>query len=104
MNSMQESAWLAGLLEGEGHFRMIGNTARVELEMTDLDVVERATMVAPLGPKAKIRSRTRADHERAKRIHRASWCGQQAINVMRRVQPYMGERRKARINECLGDK
>lgn len=102
MNSLQESSYLAGLLEGEGTFTARDQRARkqlrVKLEMTDLDVVERAAQIMPAG---KICKRDRANRMNCQTVYEVCWTSQKAENVMRRILPYMGERRKAKIDECL---
>lgn len=103
MTREQEIIWLAGILEGEGCFRILTdkhniNTRaklRVELTMTDKDVVEHAASIFP----GTVRLRT--PHEQYKQAYRVSWCSAKAEEVMRAVLPYMGERRSAKISACL---
>lgn len=105
MNSLQESTWLAGLLEGEGCFRVqMNNTTpgsrdrlKVQLKMTDKDVIERAYSLAPGGTISLEKSKS-PKHKDAWRLE---WQGQRAENLMRRIHSYMGERRHAKIAECL---
>lgn len=93
--------WLAGLLEGEGHFgSRIQNgwvRLRVAVSMTDRDVVERAAKLMgverlstndPLTPGW---SRTYA-----------AYLGgnEKALDLMERLLPKMGERRSRRITEA----
>lgn len=42
---LKDLYWLAGLLEGEGCFTYSGSTPMVQLQMTDKDVVERASLL-----------------------------------------------------------
>ncbi len=101
-----EIAWFAGLLEGEGWFRAYLSSQHpswrprllVGLKMNDRDVVERAA--ALVGGKTKIRT------ERPREIkwsdsYRIEWNGKDAEHVMRTILPYMGQRRSAKIRECL---
>jgi hypothetical protein len=104
MNSLQESAWLAGLIEGEGAIcaeKKSDNRRhylRVSLEMTDKDVIEHAGEV--MHTKSAIESREPRG-ENYKPSWRIRWSGVQAENLIRRIDPYMGQRRKAKIKECL---
>jgi hypothetical protein len=102
----EERAWLAGLLEGEGCFYLHApNSARrskqpklvVQLRMTDKDVVERA---ATLMGGCKVRD-DRPATETSKALYCATVYGLRAEDVMRTVKPIMGERRAAKITECL---
>ena len=97
-----EWAWLAGIAEGEGHFRLKGNTPIVELEMTDRDVVERAALIVP-GGKTTVRCRTRMGRNGNpnKPSYRYCWYGIRANEVMHGILSYMGKRRKQRIGEIL---
>jgi hypothetical protein len=112
MNSLQESSWLAGLLEGEASFDTREDhrgenrrpKLRVSVQMTDRDVVERAIAIMPLGGRAGIQTVDVAKQTKIpwrKTAYRAEWTGQKAENLMRRVHSYMGARRKSKITECL---
>lgn len=91
-----QAAWLAGLLEGEGCFTHAGGAA-VALKMTDLDVVERYAALVGVrcyeGPLAK------KAHYKPHYVAIAS--GNRGSAVMTRILPYMGDRRSAKILECL---
>ncbi len=112
-----EIAWLAGLLEGEGCFRVNDSPARkksgrrpsltVKLKMSDEDIVTRA---ADLMKAARVRaikpSQTKANNtyhnrERWSDVYELEIGGQKAEDVMSAVLPYMGKRRSAKIRECL---
>ena len=105
-----EIAWLAGLLEGEGTFRVRCSPAllasgrrpvlTVALAMCDKDVVERARSITG--------ATMRLSHEAAPTDKplwndrwRLVWSGQQAEDLMHAVFPYMCQRRSAKIIECL---
>ena len=106
MTRREEIIWLAGLLEGEGYFgihpdRRPGDRRgrlEVRLKMTDRDVVERAAGLFPSGASVRpvIDPRPRKSD-----CYRIGWNGATAESVMRAVLPYMGERRAAKIRECL---
>lgn len=98
--SEAELTWLAGLLEGEACFhsnRQASSTSIVIiLKMTDRDVVERAA--ALMNTNVFIRPDYRPH---CKTSYVARIYGQKAYMLMQQLLPYMGQRRKARIQECL---
>ncbi len=90
--------WLAGLLEGEGCFNMSGSrngSARISLNMTDKDVVERAAsiMKAPL--------RIRPKRENRKQVFSTELFSNRAAAWMMTLYPLMGMRRKQAIEDTL---
>lgn len=98
-----EATWLAGLLEGEGcfsptcrGFRSIN--PRVTLDMTDLDVIERASRAWPGASEVRT-----TEHEGRKTSHRLVWQGEPAILLMRSVLPDMGKRRGEKILAVIAD-
>lgn len=100
MTKEQEILWLAGLLEGEGSFTSNGwphhKGMCVKLQMTDEDVVAHAAQVmrTPLGKHA-------APYCKGKLLWTTCASGDKAIAIARTVLPFMGQRRKARIEELL---
>jgi hypothetical protein len=102
-----ELHWLAGLLEGEGCFarnakqspRAGGKPfAYIQLQMTDRDIVER---VASIWKRNVNVSQPRGNQTKA--VYRVVLRGKAVIPVLSDLQPLMGERRKARITELLGE-
>lgn len=99
-----ELAWLAGLLEGEGSFylRCAGkggprNVPHVRVAMKDLDVIQKVHRVIGFG--AVITSRPDAS---GCVMH--TWQGEDREYVpelLRKLLPYMGERRSEKIREVL---
>ena len=97
-----QTAWLAGLLEGDGCFtqtsnRLGGRWPAVSLAMDDEDVVRRAHKLAGVGD-------VRAGQQRANGKRQWRWVvnrSHEAAEVMERVRPWMGNRRGARIDELL---
>ena len=81
--------WLAGLLEGEACFTW-SRTPKVQLEMTDRDVVERAAREM----KGRIAVRERQGR---KMTYVTAAYGPSAVQVMAQVYPMMGKRRQERI-------
>ena len=97
--------WVAGLLEGEGHFscktmhgRSWPGTIRVTLAMTDKDVVER--FGAAFGrPAAFVRIRNNRPHHRP--IYTVNISGARAAGLMMTIYPLMSARRKNKLSEVL---
>jgi hypothetical protein len=101
-----ETAWLAGLFEGEGTFvsanngkrsRGIDNGCRVALYMTDKDVVERAAKLIGV----EVRTSQPKRPLTAKLVYRIQFFGNKAVAVMEAILPFMGERRSERIKYLL---
>lgn len=107
------------------------NQVRVSIEMTDRDIIKRAARLMgsnissrasrPVGvcsicgksPKNCIAARLYADgasdfktisqfFNMTKRSYQTAIYGERARNLMRLVYPFMGRRRAAKIEECLG--
>lgn len=98
MTYEQETLWLAGLLEGEGCFRARIHSVIVRLKMTDEDVVRKAAVL--MGGKCKrLPHYGRPSHW--KTSFEVNVCSEKAIQVMKRILPFMGQRRKAKIEELL---
>ncbi|WP_424936649.1 MULTISPECIES: hypothetical protein [Bacteria] len=93
----RESAiWLAGLLEGEGAFDAHrGRYARVRVQMTDRDIVQRAARLMGTGERLSLRQAP------ASPTWNAEVSGERAEAVMAAVLPHMGARRSRRIAEVL---
>lgn len=94
--------WLAGLLEGEACFgwsvpRNHYGSPVVTLVMTDEDVVRR---VAGLIHAECVHKKT-AKNPKHRDVFKCCVYSGKAAAVMRLVQPLMGSRRGAKIEECL---
>ena len=103
MTEEQRVIWVAGLLEGEGCFRVkpgsrAGYRAMLVVNVcsTDKDVIERCCGVFP--NHSKIHSRKPGNY---KRQYAVEWYGKNAEHLMRVIRPYMCARRARRIDECL---
>ena len=91
--------WLAGLLEGEGNFRLDKNCPRITLNMTDKDVVEKVHNI--FGGNFYIQDKSK---------YKSNWniCysltinGERAIGIMLSIYTLMGQRRKTKIKEIVG--
>ena len=95
-------AWLAGLLEGEGCFKMQSSggykgSICISLQMTDKDVVQRVTALldgtlwGPHGPYGHSKLPT----------YQTAIFGSKAASWMMTLFPLMGERRQGKIKELL---
>jgi hypothetical protein len=100
MTHEQETLWLAGLFEGEGCFttRRNRHEIRIALSMTDEDVVLKAA-IAVGGPSVRVHSRKRKVHY--KPTFEFELVGDRAVTFCQRILPFMGQRRKARIEFLL---
>lgn len=89
-------AWLAGVIEGEGSFLYTeGESPTISIQMTDKDIVERVAVIFEAhiaGPYVKMECRP-------------TWTcriyGQKAVDWMRRLNPHMGVRRRAKIADIV---
>ena len=99
---MDETPWLAGLLEGEGCFRVSHGGPRswgsawLCLAMTDKDIVERAAAI--MSAKSVLCHISKGNF---KPVYSAVLSGKKAIAIMQRVLPYMGERRTCAIKDAI---
>lgn len=91
MVTIQDALWLAGLLEGDGSFCIIGNSPKVILQMTDKDTVERAARV--FGSNLWKHPPTSS----GKPVWACGKSGLSAVEWMRVLRPYMSSRRQAQI-------
>src|ERR1035437_646637 len=107
MTEKEKQIWCAGVLEGEGCFRV--KTPRyvgyrpvilVNVGSTDKDVIER--IVAAFPGSGKIAKRNMGGGRKPMFV--VEWYGKNAETLMKAIKPYMGVRRKAKIDECLATK
>lgn len=97
--------WAAGLFEGEGTFHQQrhdqpGYRTRLELSitMTDRDVLERFREVVGCGSVRSKTARHTKPHWKPQYIWRTS---AHASQVAERLRPFLGQRRRARLDEIL---
>lgn len=97
--SVREISWVAGLLEGEGCFASgpTNHNPRIQLVMTDLDVVINAAKI--LGCHKVIRNKQ--DTRTNKPLYRTNLYGGRAISWMMTLWSLMGKRRKKKIEDCI---
>ncbi|MFC9963614.1 hypothetical protein ACFVH4_05135 [Nocardia ignorata] len=104
MPTEAETAWLAGLLEGEGSFAMIkchvgGKVYRypkIVVNMTDRDIISR---VADLFGGSVYDMPRYIEGRKAQ--YRAQITGSGAARWMQDLYPWLGERRRTRIDAVL---
>lgn len=97
----KDKYWLAGLLEGEGSFikgpPTAPNSPGISLQMTDEDVVARAS--ALMG--TKYHSYHRGKDKGWKEIYQTNLRGYRAVDLMRELYDLMGIRRKQQIDKAI---
>lgn len=105
-----EIIWAAGLFEGEGYICVAcpkgkgGRTSngwRLGIEMTDKDIVERFAKVFNLTVKFKPKAHK---NPKWKDLYVAQVSHQAKVKeIVDALLPYMGERRRSKMEEFLGD-
>lgn len=93
-----ETAWVSGLLEGEGSFVINGqNKLTVICQMTDEDIIYKLHKIAGIGSVTK-----------PKLIdgHKQTWRWQvsnrrQVVEFISKILPFMGKRRGQKINDMI---
>lgn len=105
---MAEIAWVAGVLEGEGYFGLIPKKTkspehywevRIQCNMTDEDVIRRLHELTGLGA-VRGPLPVQKDHHKPAfswTVNRRS----EVICLLNQIRPWMGQRRKARIDDIL---
>lgn len=93
--TVTDTMWLAGVMEGDGTFCLSGNTARLSLQMTDRDTIERAALL--FGGKVWKHPPTSS----GKPVWACGRSGLSAVEWMRVLRPYMGSRRQTQITTTV---
>lgn len=101
MKTIKDIAWLAGLLEGEASFMLRRGNAKIGIQMTDRDVVERAANL--LGVTIGLHSRQPKGKTTYLPVFHLAVHGIKAIAWMMTLYTFMGERRQAKIAQILGE-
>jgi hypothetical protein len=99
MRTQRDIAWLAGLFEGEASFLFRNGSARIQMQMTDRDVVERSASV--LGARMSDYVRQPKGKTTYKKVYTLGVHGALAVSWMMTIYSYMGERRKSKIRDVL---
>ena len=99
-----EIAWLAGILEGEGCFDIYENNynknyPRLRIEMCDKDVLDRIKSIIDGGGEVIEHDRGNPKHNKTYSYSLSS--KNKLKEVLTDILPYMGERRKEKIEELL---
>lgn len=92
--------WLVGLLEGEGSFLKPSPSKprepKIDVEMTDEDVIRRLSALFGVGYRRRDRHRANASVTYHIRL-----AGKGAVRLMWRLKPYMSARRQQQINRAV---
>lgn len=102
--SEADIAWIAGLFEGEACFDCHTNPSgkkypRIRIEMNDRDVIERVKSLIPKSGEVCSREGKKAQHSKTYTLR---ICSRESVEeTLNLIYPYMGERRKKRIEELL---
>lgn len=100
MANVEEIAWLAGLLEGDGSFQLQKNgpttrIPRIVLSMLDFDVVERISKI--FGSNI-----TKDKTPKGKTMFKTAIARTLVVEpLLKELYPHMGLRRKEQINKML---
>lgn len=95
-NRIVTVSWAAGLFEGEGTVGIVKNRVVAAIHMTDRDILEK--MLENFGGKIY-------DCKKQQEHHKESWkwvisSSEFAIEFLNEIYPFMGTRRKAKIDEA----
>lgn len=97
MITVKDISWLAGLLEGEGSFSDETGSPRIQLKMTDWDIVDRAREMM----KSETLETVLYDNPNFKTAYVTRVQGNPAIQWMMTIFSLMGKRRRIRIAGIL---
>lgn len=99
MKTIKELAWLGGLLEGEAAFMTRNGCAKIGLQMTDLDTLQKAAAI--LGVPVGAYSRKPKGKATYKPVWHLAVHGVRAISWMMTLYQFLGDRRQAKVREIL---
>lgn len=97
MRHIKDLYWLAGLLEGEGCFRLRKVSPVIQLHMTDKDIVDRVRNL--MSPASTVGIFVR--YGAYKTVYSLNLYGATAASWMMTLYPLMGNRRQTIIREIL---
>lgn len=100
MISLLNIGFIAGILEGEGHFRLGGDGNKypcILLEMTDKDTVEKVRDI--INPPSKISAGWKGLS--SKTTYRVGFYGTNAVSWMMTIYSLLSARRRQKIREIL---
>lgn len=97
-------AWAAGILEGEGTFLLVNDRGRVRpvvrVSMTDEDVILKLKGILGVGTIVSKRPPSLKDHYKSRYVLSIDRQAE-AYFVMMAMFPWLGERRKSKIEEIV---
>lgn len=96
--TLEETAYLAGLLEGEGYFGINHGSPTITLQMTDEDIVQRAKSIIGGGTIIKYPSKLGHKILFMLQVHSIK-----ALEVMKSIRPLMGLRRGQKIDDVINE-
>lgn len=99
MITINEIYWLAGLYEGEGSFTF-QTTPRMQLKMTDEDIIVKARSLTKPNAKILIKDYSNKNHKTSYTFY---ILGDPAISWMMTIYSLMGRRRKEQIREVINN-
>lgn len=106
-------AWAAGLFEGEGYIgiqskagerKYKSNYWYIGIGMTDEDVIKRFANIFDLSYATRIRAKERSSKDYFKDLYVVRTSKRAKVKeIVDALLPYMGERRRSKMEEFLGD-
>lgn len=96
-----ETAWLAGLLDGEGCIDNPRGNPRLRVKMADLDVVLRAADLMGTSVYTEVDHRVDVMGKPYSPMHVATVTGEKAVAVLTAVLPWLGARRTTKATEVI---
>ena|SRR6187399_1976866 len=102
MRQLIDIVWLAGLLEGEGCFGLY-KTPTIRVGMTDFDVIEKVRTIFDVTSAISISSNENSTIPSKVPVFQTMIYGKNAIELMKEVLPYMGQRRTQKILEIISE-
>lgn len=96
--SVRDIAWLAGLLEGEACFGCYKGCPTIDLQMTDVDIINRVVLLTGAKLKSPWKPKGKPTY---KMVYSCGIRGAEAIGWMQTLYVFLGERRQAKIREIL---
>ena len=102
MEKNSDFFWVVGFVEGEGCFSLSDNKyATFTIGSTDLDVIEKACKILGMKKICSRKPKREDDGKEYKTIYVSVVSGKLAIEIMKELRDFMGERRKTRIDYIL---
>lgn len=101
-HTTNDIAWLAGLLEGEGSFSVVSFMPKIQLSMTDEDIVQRAASILGTNVTGPYKSKQLTKAGGAKKpVWYVNVTGSRAAAWLMTIYTLMGGRRQQKIYGVL---